>query len=128
MESEMSRMDSVEEPPSQASRLIAKVVPSFLQRAFPDPSLEHLYQSYRGKQKKADIATFFLAFHVFNLFIELCTINMDDGANVLFYTSFALECVGALCFICIVVIVVLLQVSTFNRDFLHSYANNYSYC
>jgi hypothetical protein len=53
---------------SHSSRIIAKVVPSFLQRAFSDPSLEHLYQSYRVKQKRVDILCFLYASLLFDIY------------------------------------------------------------
>jgi hypothetical protein len=60
---------------SPSSRLIAKIVPNFLQRAFSDPSLEHLYQSYRVKQKRIDIICFLYCTLAFEMYIVISTIN-----------------------------------------------------
>ncbi|XP_059484469.1 adenylate cyclase type 3-like [Neocloeon triangulifer] len=120
MEPEMSRMDSVEEPPSQASRFIAKVVPGILQRAFPDASLEHLYQSYRGKQKKLDILSFYLAFLLFNVFVTSTAVYGDESTwhLGLLWTSVSITLVGFLLVATIAVIFILVQRKNVQIDFL----------
>ncbi|XP_065344542.1 adenylate cyclase type 3-like [Cloeon dipterum] len=120
MEPEMNRMDSVEEPPSHATRFIAKVVPGFLQRAFPDASLEHLYQSYRGKQKKLDIFSFYLAYLCFNFYVAGTAVTGDEDTwhKGLLWTAVAFSQVGLLLATCITTIFFLVQRTNMQFDFL----------